>query len=746
MPDLDKSMPRLPSLNQNSGYSLSADYSPTNYGVGFINFWNLLGVLQKWWWLIAIVTTTFTAVSALTLVRLTPVYKASAILEVKQEERNILEVSQIDNVVADKEFLTTQIELLKSRSLAQDVILNLNLLKDLDFYDPKDVEWQNFSAERKLRSIEKNYRERLKVRPVGRSRLISVTFEHTNPQKAAQIANTVTETFIENSLSLKFDSTAYARKFLEDRLVSVKEDLGNAEREFVAYARKNDIISIQDGSGSDVIGTLDSDSLVKLNLELTQATSERMAAETDYYYALKADFASEIILNSSLNELKEERIQLKSEYIEKLAIFKPKFPDMIELENRIKLFDQSIEQQEREIITASVADKKALFDAAGKKEYDLQRRVESLKDTVLSIREQGIDYNILEREIETLRTQYEGLLSRLKEVSVSDDIGSNLIQIVDRAQTPIQPFKPRKLQLLVLAFLLSGGLGLGLSYLIEVVDDRIKNIEDIKTKLKNVVLGVIPEENNNSGLIDILANPQSGLSEAYASLRTNICYSGADGGPKVIQVTSTRSGEGKSTTSLALALRFSAVGHSVLIIDADMRIPTFKQDGGSSVGLSGLLTSKVDFNSNVVKSRFDNLDFIPAGEIVPNPSELLATSRFVELLSIAKENYDYVLVDSPPVLGLADAPLIGAKVEATILIVEANKLRTKYINNSIERLHSSGTKIIGAVLTKSTFQKSSYMAYYQYNYGKDDNVSNQSNRLFRDRDSLKKDNRLINLS
>jgi len=575
---------------------------------GLIDFWQILRVLQRWWWLIALIVTLITAATAVILFRATPMYKASALLEVKQEERNVVNVSEVESIVVDQEFLTTQID--------------------------------------------------LNVTPVGRSLLIRVSFEHDNPAQAAKITNELTKNYIDNGLARKLNATAFASSFLEERLETVRASLEGAERELVSYASENDIIIVNGEDAQDATGSLDMTALKTLNTELTTASVARAEAETAYNQSLQSSFTNELL-------------------------------------------DKS-------------------------KESDLRGRVSALKTSVVDVREKSIDYNILKRQVETERTQYEALLQRLKEVSVADDLGSDLVQVVDKAQTPRFPFKPNRLRGILLALILSSALGFGIAYAIELIDDHIKGPDDVKTKLNQIIMGVIPISKDPDELLTELVDPQTSVSEAYSSLRTNLQFSGPDGGPRVIQITSTRSGEGKSVSSLGTALRFAGLGQKVLLVDADMRLPTFMQTGNASIGLSGVLTSRTDFASQIQKTRYEGLDLLPSGVTVPNPSEILASERFDEFLEFARNNYAYVIIDSPPVLGLADAPILGAKVDATLLVIEAKRLRTPNIKASLERLRNSGTKVLGIVLSKYKAQSKGYMDYYQYTYGDGPNSYSES--------------------
>lgn len=698
-------------------------YGPDGYPVGSgapggINLWYILRVLRKWWWLIGIIIIGITAATAYIVNSMTPIYNSTALLEVKQQERKIIDVGDIESVDANKDFFTTQVELLRSEKLIEDVVENLNLVSDPYFYNPEDPTWASKTRDEKFRSVIDVFKGNLGVAPVGRSRLIKVSFQHSDPSKAALITNSLTDSFINNSVSRKFNATAYARDFLETRLAAVKTSLENAERDLVEYAQANNIINTGPDAAQDSSGSLDMSSLIVLDSELTMARTARVQAEQKYQQSLNNNFASDVLSSPALKELNAQRIKLESEYKNKQTTFKPAHPDMLEMQSRIELFDREIAQETAAIVDSRRAEMKAEFDLALIREQDLQNRVAGLKGSVNNVRSKSIDYNILKRQVETERAQYDALLQRLKEVSLTDDIGDGLVQVVDPAKAARLPFKPNKIRSLLMALLLSSALGFGLAFLLDVLDDRVKTPDDVKTKLNQTIMGVIPIVEKGADITENLKNSQTAISEAYASLRTNIQYSGPRGGPRVLQITSTRPSEGKSVSSLGLSLRFAGVEDRILLIDADMRRPTFAPGDSGALGLSGVLTGDVPFEDHILQTHFNNLHLMTSGISVPNPSELLSSTRFDELIEFARDNYDYVVIDSPPVLGLADAPVIGAKVDATVLVVEANQLRTPAVRLTIERLASSGTKILGILLTKYAAPTAGYMDYYSYSYGK----------------------------
>jgi capsular exopolysaccharide synthesis family protein len=690
-------------------------------GDSMINLRQIFGVLVRRWWVVLLFIVVTVALAALMLMRTTPVYQAESLLEVRQQQRNVVGTSPIDEVRVDLAFVATQIELLQSKTLAEEVVEAANLLSD-PYLAPVGMEgWSALPRSEKLRIVTNSFQGNLDVRPVGRSRLISVTFLHPDPAKAARIANTVTESFIANNLAQQVNSTTFARGFLEDRLETVRSSLERAERELVNYATESDIIIVDGENAREASGSLDITSLKTLNDELTQATLATVEARVAYDQALSNTFPAELLENNTLNSLKSARIELSNEYRDKLAIYKAGFPEVQEIKSRLDFIDEEIDQLTEQIINTARNNLKEDYDRAVAREGDLSARVAALKASVVDVREKSIDYNILQRQVETERSQYEALLQRLKEVSVADDLGESLVAIVDEARAPQSPAKPNPPLWIAVALLLGSALGFAAAYILEIVNDIVATMDDVREKLGLSLIGVIPADKESDDFIGVLGDPQSTISEAYASARANLQFSGPDGGPRVIQVTSTRSGEGKSVTSIGLAVRFAGVNLKVLLIDADMRRPTFRHETKKSIGLSGLLTSRESFSEHILQTQTPGLSVLPSGPIVPNPAEILSSSRFDELLAHARKHFDYVIVDSPPVLGLADAPTIAAKVDGTLYVIESGELRTSQVRNSISRISTGQSRLVGVVMTKYQRKNARYGDYYmyEYNYGND---------------------------
>jgi len=350
-------------------------------------------------------------------------------------------------------------------------------------------------------------------------------------------------------------------------------------------------------------------------------------------------------------------------------------------------------------------------------ERALQGKVAALKGDVLNLRGRSIQYTILQREVDTNRSLYDALLQRYKEIGVAGGVGTAPVSIVDRAQTPSLPFKPN----LLLNLLVGLGLGLvaGIASAIglEFANDTIKSREDVRRKLSLACLGSVPKTSARDTFVEDLRNPTSIVSEAYSAIVAALRFSTEEGMPKVLLVTSTRSSEGKSSSALAIAQNFARRERRVLLIDSDLRRPAFKA-ATDRIGLSKLLTTEDALQDHVVETQHDNLWLLPSGPLPPNPADLLSTGRIRKIIAEAREAFDLVIIDGPPTLGLADAPLLAAAAENVMFVIESGKTRTRAAIEALNRIEATGAHVVGATLSKSVESAGGYGSYgYGYGYG-----------------------------
>jgi capsular exopolysaccharide synthesis family protein len=369
------------------------------------------------------------------------------------------------------------------------------------------------------------------------------------------------------------------------------------------------------------------------------------------------------------------------------------------------------------------------YESSLRKEALLRQAFQQQKVKALEMKEKGIQYNILKREADTNRELYKGLLMRMKEAGVSAGITASNIQIVDPAELPTRPYKPNKRQNLLLAAVVGLFLGVGLAFFFEYLDNTIKTPEDLEQWARLPSFGMVPEVSTNGGRkrlekgasypVELITYgyPKSMLSEAYRSIRTSILLSSSEKPPKMIAVTSPNPGEGKTTTVINTAIALSQTGAQVLIIDADMRKPRihkiFNHENGA--GLSNFLSGHGDLESIVKKSEVPNLFYIPSGPIPPNPSELLGSNLFKKMLVGLGARFDHILVDSPPVLGFADAIILSSSVDGVILTVLGGKTPRETLQRAKEAIQQTQTKILGVVINRVDIRRSDY-GYYYYQY------------------------------
>jgi capsular exopolysaccharide synthesis family protein len=681
-----------------------------------LNIGTIWRIISEWRWLILSMVALGVAGALIATLLTTPLYRAKAVLEINPPSVEIMDESKSRSGGGARDevsFLATQYGLLRSRTLAERVAQELNLPSR------EEIVPQSGDRTARQRAATAVLQQNFDVDPVPNSRIVEITFSSPSPQLAAQITNSFADTFINSNLERRYEASSYARDFLQRQIAKVKGELERSERQLVAYAQRQGIIntggSSEDGRPSDT-GSLQGASLITLNEALAQAQTKRIAAEQRYRQARAVGTTAEV--NESTAVMRAQLATLEAEYQEKLASFKPEYPDMMRLRSRIDALGQQIRREAGNVASGRANSLLADYQAAAAEERSLQARVGQLKGSVMSLRGRSIEYNILQREVDTNRSLYDALLQRYKEIGVAGGIGTNLVSIVDRAEVPGFPYKPD----LMLNLLIGLGLGLlggiGAALALEFINDTVKTPDDVREKLKLASLGVIPKKLTQASISEELKDQTSPVSEAYFSLRTSLQFSTDHGAPRTLLVTSTRAAEGKSSTTLALAQNFARLGKNVLLIDADLRKPAFVTNAGTEVGLSKLLTNTESISSHVLKTESENLSLIPCGPLPPNPAELLASPRLHSILSEAAGSFDMVIIDGPPVLGLADAPLLGAACEGALMVIESGKTRTKAAVDAITRLKDAGSHILGAVLTKYRHQSGGYGYNYEpYRYG-----------------------------
>ncbi len=682
-------------------------YSATS----ILDFATLVRIIHHWRWLVlGTVAAGFLGAIAVTLLT-TPIYRAWVTLEanpptfsVSDDQSREREARNTDSY----DFVATQVGLVSSKSVAERTAQELNLANN-----PAVVP-QNVDASQRLKMATAVVSGGLKVIPPQTGQLIKFSYDSPSPQLAAMVANGIADSFINSALQRRYEASAYARNFLERQIAKTRTDLEHSERALVAYAQSQGIINTAavGGKESGDTDSLQGESLVALNKALADAMARRVAAEGAYRQSLATGPTSDV--TASTQGLRQQKATLEAEYQQKRTFMKPEHPEMLSLRSQINELDKQIARESAQMASGRNNSLLAEYRAAVSAERGLQARVAGLKGDVLNLRGRSIQYNILQREVDTNRSLYDALLQRYKEIGVAGGVGAAPVSIVDRADVPALPFKPNLM--LNLLFGLGAGLlaGMAAAVGLEFLTDTIKTREDVRKKLSIPCLGAVPKTAARDAFVEDLKNPSSALSEAYSAIVAALRFSTEAGMPKVLLITSANSSEGKSSSALALAQNFARREKSVLLVDADLRKPAFKS-GNAGVGLSKLLTTEDPVRSHVLETQHPNLWLMPSGPVPPNPADLLSTGRIRTIIAEAEEQFDLVLIDGPPTLGLADAPLLSAVGNNVLFVVESGSTRTRAGIEALNRLEATGAHVLGAALTKSSSEAG--YGYGRYGYG-----------------------------
>lgn len=707
-----------------AAYGAMISDGPGHVGFDLLEYWR---IFYKRRWLIVGIVLAIVTLGAVRTLMMTPIYTASVRLQI---DRNALKV--VEGSVApggdsyDFEFMKTHYELLQSRALAERVASTLRLGEDADFFKPR-----TFSLTASLRGLLSSADEAASspgdtasrqrwaagivvgnrtVRAVPGARLVDVSYADPNPGRAQRIANAYAEAFVASNLDKRFEANAYAKTFLQDQTEQLRLRLEDAERELLEFAEREQILVLTEKS------SIAENNLAAANVALGGIVAERIKNEELWKQVESANAINlpQLLSNGMIDSLRARRNALVTEYEEKLQTFKPAYPAMVQLNNKIKEVDRQLASEVKTIKDAY----RASFDSSVNQERSMREQIETLRAEVLDYQKRSIQHNILKREVDTTRGLYNGLLQRHKEVDIAGGVGTNNVFIVDRAEQPGGPSSPNLSRALMLSFVLGLGAGLGLAYLLERIDDTIRSAEEMERIIGLATLGVIPKVASKSSVEEELADLRSSLSEAYRSLCTSLQFSTESGLPKTLLVTSAGPSEGKSITALAIARHFATMGLKVLVIDGDLRNPSMHIRFGlpNTTGLSNYLTGACAPPDAFQRTGIRNLAFMASGPLPPNAADLLGSARLLSLLSIGQEVFDLIVMDGPPVMGLADAPLLSNAAAATIFVIGAGQSRSGLVRGAVKRLQFARAPVIGAVLTKFDARSAGYGYGYGYGY------------------------------
>jgi capsular exopolysaccharide synthesis family protein len=701
-------------------------------------------------------------------------FTAVTILHVKTQPGNVTNLQQVvapPTALESIEYFQDQLKFMESKTLAAAVIKDLRLEDDPIFSrsdstiidDTLGALLRGYQALRTAigldapaadeagggtggservydvpASLISKYKRWMEIVPVMNSRMVEVRFESPSAGLSQRVANAHVRGFIHQSLQAKFELTGEARKFLEHEIDRVQTNLTAAEQALNQFRRQNHVMSLDDRENAIV------DRLNDLSRRLTEAEATRISAEADHRLLQEHEYDSlpSVLSNGLIQSLKQEVTRLEVRQAELGAVFLGGAPQMQEVGSQLTSARNRL-KRELERVAGGVA---ANFQSAVAREEGLRRQFEAQQASVLNLKELSGQYMKLEQDVTASRNLYNTLLSRMQETDVVKGVQLASASVMDPADKPRGPSSPQIPFNLGFALVFGTALGIGLAFVLESVDSSLKTPDDVRAHLQLPTLGVVPDltrvgttyarpslpfaGRRPTNLPAPLSADRAVRTEAFRSIRTSLLFFNPDQPPRTILVTSSQPGEGKTSTTVHLALSLSQLASNVVVVDADMRKPRCHRALGvePTAGLSEVLRGLVRLpdaiqqytvvNGRVAAgdgmARGTHVHVLQAGHPPSDPSALLASPRMEEVLASLMATYDLVLIDSPPVFPITDSAILAPRVDGVVLVVRGHATDRHVTREALDRLHFMQAKVMGVVLNGVDPTSSHYRSYSSY--------------------------------
>ena len=712
---------------------------------------NLRIVYRRRWLAAGVFNLTLAAVGLYTFAA-TPMYEAQSQVLIESNTPNIVEFAEVlDEGEARANYYQTQYELLRSRALARRTVSSLAPWAQAYFSKRRPGGWSgnqsaavrpdavaaggsqqeaagSLTAEGITGDSEESqedsisleaFFEGIQISPVRASRLVNIRFRSPNPKLSAEVANAHARQYIEQNLQLRFVASQDATDWLGARIKEEQARVEGAEMKLQRYREEHDAVAL--GEGQDIVVQKLSD----LNVAVTKAKTRRLEAETRYRQlgAIRNDRAAldaypAILGNAFIQQLKGEVAQLQRESAQLAETLGERHPRLIEKLSALSTSENRLSAEISRVVDSIQTE----YQSAVAEEVGLVQALDAQKNEALALDRRGIEYGVLRREAESARHVYDALLIRAKETGVSRDLRASSIRIVDVAEAPGSPTTPRKVQNLLMGIFGGSILAIGLAFLFEYLDQRVKTPDDLRD-IGVPFIGLLPRipRAKRRGAVLITRTVTPTFLEALRGVRTTLIhYAVQTKGTHSIVVASTSRGDGKSVVASNLAVALAQAQKRVLLVDADMRDPSchalFKTP--RAPGLSNLLSGELPLESVIRQTSISGLELIAAGPVPDDPPQLLGSAFFKGLLEHAEGRFDWVIIDTPPVMAVADAAVLADKVIGVLFVVGADMTSRRGARLAIEQLVAGGAQVIGAVLNGVNLSRHPryYSPYYRTEY------------------------------
>jgi succinoglycan biosynthesis transport protein ExoP len=759
---------------------IQEDYAYAHMETGFGDY--LVAIRKRWWLILSIfvfaVVTTYINTS-----RMEPVYRAQSKVLIERYNPYVLRVQEVLPLDAwSTDYYQTQYKILESRSLAKNVVETLKLNESPEFNREPQRSLFPFNIRESVASVlnvvmareggEESpdpghaydplapyinlYRSRLRIDPIPESRLVNISFEGHDPVLIAQVANVHAQAYIDKNLEMKLSASEDAVDWLSGRLDELKLKLKESEEALQKFREQEDIIALEnvlsaEGRQENIVAQR----LAELNANLTQARTERIGLATLHSQLRElaakpgmVESIPQVIENGFIQALKGDYVELNRQYSELQEKYGDKHPRMIALKNEMRGIQGKIASEVAKINKSLEIQK----EVAIAKERSLQNALEVAKRDVMGLNKKAIEYGVLKREVDSNRQLYDMILQRAKETSLTSGLKSTNIFIVDLAEIPRAPIKPQVRRSVTMAAILSLMAGLGLALFVQYLDNTIHSPDEVRRYLNVPFLGPVGLANSNGrsfvSELAVLREPKSKFSESLRTVRTNVVFSLIEPEQKTLMISSPGPMEGKTFIASNLAVMLAKMGRRVLLVDADMRKPRVHKIFNTSCGpgLSNVVLHKCSVKEAIRGTRLKSLKLLPAGTIPPNPSELLGSRSMVKVIDELKAYFDYLIFDTPPILAVTDAAVLGGMLDGTILVIKASETTRQCARRTIEQLLGINARVMGVVLNQVNFQKDPYYNYYyKYDYYYTNEGQKRRRRILRSGNVRSTDRRLRTL-
>jgi succinoglycan biosynthesis transport protein ExoP len=680
------------------------------------NIQEYVRMLVKRRWAVVIVFLVVFGTAALRTFTEVPIYTATVQILIERQVPRLLDQGSVPYEMYSEEFYQTQYKLLESKALAKKLVDKLKLKNHPNYRDifkslpPDASESQKQLAEDAVVSA---IAGGVTVTPIRQSSLVNLSFSNPDPKFAAYIANALAQCFIEQSLDLRFAASQEAAVWLKGKVAEARKKLEESEAKLNQYKRAQNIVTMEDKEN------ITSQKLEQLNKELVAAQTRRMEVETRFNEVSAGRPIAQVLDNGLIQNLKAQEVKLVSEQSELSRRYGPDHPRMIQLNNELSTIRGKMSAEMQQVVQTI----KNEYRMAKAQEENLKEALNAVKADTQDLGDRAIQYRVLLRDVETNRALYENVLKSMKTVTTTENLPASNIRIVYPASVPQTPVSPRTSHNLFIGAVLGLGLGVFLAFGLESLDTTLKTPEDVAKWLEIPNLSVIPHiaftrENpdKESSKLYVHHGAEPLAAESCRSLRTSILFSAPGKSPQTLLLTSSLPAEGKTITAVNLATVMAKAEPKVLLVDADLRRPNLHQllDVPKEPGLSNFLVGEID-ELPVVESFIPNLSVISAGKIPPNPSELLGSERMQEFLVRCSEQFNRIILDSPPIISVTDAAILSTHVAGVLLVIKAEHVPRRAAIDARNQLLELKAPLLGSVFNDMPMQRGAYyFNYYAY--------------------------------